>query len=72
MRALDLRNELTVLRSSGVAVRVIGCASDTLTPSEHCRELARLAGASYDELQHEGGHMWMLRNQAAFSALFAA
>jgi len=51
---------------------VVGCASDTLTPSAYCRTFARLAGARYRELPHTGGHMWMLHEPGAFAELFVA
>ena len=70
VRRLDLRDELDLLRAAGVDVTVVGCVSDTLTPSSHCREVARLAGARYDEVHHSGGHMWMLRHPTAFARLF--
>ena len=70
VRELDLSHELDALRAAGVHVTVVGCVSDTLTPSGHCREVARLAGARYDEVRRSGGHMWMLRHPSTFAALF--
>jgi hypothetical protein len=33
--------------------------------------LANLLGASYDELDSDGGHMWMLSEHARFAAALA-
>jgi pimeloyl-ACP methyl ester carboxylesterase len=72
VRALDLREQLEAVRRRGIRCEVIGCAGDTLTPVEHCRRIARLAGASYREVDARGGHMWMLVEPGAFAAVLAA
>lgn len=71
VRGLDLRPQLEALNRRGVRIDVIGCAGDTLTPVEHCRRIARLAGARYREVDVRGGHMWMLFEPAAFAAALA-
>ena len=58
--ALDLRAELAELRGHGLPVTVLAAGTDTLTPPEHCRAVARLAGADYHELDVAGGHVWFL------------
>jgi pimeloyl-ACP methyl ester carboxylesterase len=58
--ALDLREELAGLRARGVPSTVLAAGSDTLTPPEHCRSVARLAGGDYQELDLTGGHVWFL------------
>lgn len=65
VRALDLTERL---RALDVPAEVIGCASDTLTTAAHCRRIASLARARYREVDLPGGHMWMLRDPAAFAA----
>ncbi len=60
LRALDLRRDLEAIRAARVPVAVVGCATDTLTPPEHCRAIARLAGGLYREVRLDDGHMWML------------
>jgi pimeloyl-ACP methyl ester carboxylesterase len=67
VRALDLTEQLGELRRLGVRCDVVGCVSDTLTPVAHCREIARLAGARYREVDAAGGHMWMLAEPAALA-----
>jgi pimeloyl-ACP methyl ester carboxylesterase len=57
---LDLHGELEVLRRRGVPCSVITAAGDTMTPCAQCREMARLAGGEYEELDVAGGHVWFL------------
>jgi pimeloyl-ACP methyl ester carboxylesterase len=71
VRALDLERQLRSLRSLGIPVDVVGCTTDSLTSAAHCRRVAKLAGARYRELDLPGGHMWMLRERAAFAAVLA-
>lgn len=66
VRALDLSAQLEALRERGLPCDVLGCIGDTLTPVEHCRQIARLAGARYHEVDAAGGHMWMVVEPAAF------
>lgn len=67
VRALDLSEQLAEIRRRGLPCDVLGCVSDTLTPVRHCRQIARLAGARYREVDAAGGHMWMLVEPAAFA-----
>ncbi len=69
VRALDLRTELAAVRAAGIRCEVVGCAGDTLTPVEHCRRVARLAGAEFREIAAQGGHMWPVIDPRAFGAL---
>jgi pimeloyl-ACP methyl ester carboxylesterase len=69
VRSLDLTEQFREIRRLGLPCSVIGCAGDTLTPVEHCREIARLSGARYRELDAVGGHMWMVADPAAFAAV---
>ena len=55
---LDLRPELERFRANPVPCTVVGCTTDTMTPSSHCRELARLIGAEYGEVDAADGHIW--------------
>jgi pimeloyl-ACP methyl ester carboxylesterase len=55
---LDLRPELQEFRGNGVASTVVGCSTDTMTPSSLCRELAALIGAEYGEVDAPDGHIW--------------
>jgi pimeloyl-ACP methyl ester carboxylesterase len=55
---LDLRPELERFRMNPVPCTVFGCTTDTMTPSSHCRELARLIGAEYGEVDAPDGHIW--------------
>lgn len=59
---LDLRDELEAIRARGIPVTVVTAAADTLTSSEACREIARLAGGTCDVLDVPGGHVWFLRD----------
>lgn len=67
VRALDLREQLEAIRKRGIRCDVVGCVGDTLTTVDHCRRIARLAGARYREVDAAGGHMWMLVEPAAFA-----
>jgi pimeloyl-ACP methyl ester carboxylesterase len=67
VQALDLRDQLEAVRKRGIRCDVVGCVGDTLTPVDHCRRVARLAGGRYCEVDAAGGHMWMLVEPAAFA-----
>ncbi len=69
VHALDLRDELDTVRRAGIACDVVACAGDTLTPLDHCRRIAELAGARFREIAAPGGHMWMVVDPAAFARL---
>ena len=58
--ALDLHDELAELRERGLPMTVLAAGTDTLTPPAHCRAVATLAGAEYQELDVAGGHVWFL------------
>src|SRR5262249_50833212 len=58
--ALDLSPELAALRERGIPCTVLAAESDTLTPPAHCRKVAELAGARFEELAVGGGHVWFL------------
>ena len=45
---------------------VLNAVGDTLTSGEACREIARLAGGTCEELDVPGGHVWFLRERALF------
>lgn len=66
---LDLHRELEAVRQAGVRCDVVGCAGDTLTPLDHCRRIAELAGARFREIAASGGHMWMVVDPAAFAGI---
>ncbi len=44
--------------ANGVASTVVGCTTDTMTPTSLCRELAALIGAEYGEVDAADGHIW--------------
>jgi hypothetical protein len=67
VRALDLRDQLEAVRNRGIRCDVVRCVGDTLTTVDHCRRIARLAGARYREVDAAGGHMWMLVEPATFA-----
>ncbi len=69
VRALDLREQLQLVRRRGIPVDVVACVGDTLTPLEHCKRIARLSGGRYREVDAAGGHMWMLVEPTAFAGL---
>jgi pimeloyl-ACP methyl ester carboxylesterase len=69
VRALDLRTELAAVRRRGIPCDIVACVGDTLTPTEHCREIARLTGGRFRQIDAAGGHMWMLFEPAAFASL---
>jgi pimeloyl-ACP methyl ester carboxylesterase len=58
--ALDLSRELAALRERGVPCTVLSADSDTLTPPDHCRRVAELAGGDFEQLAVGGGHVWFL------------
>jgi pimeloyl-ACP methyl ester carboxylesterase len=58
--ALDLSRELAELRDRGIRCTVLAADSDTLTPPDHCRRIAELAGARFEQLRVGGGHVWFL------------
>ncbi len=66
VRTLDLSAELEELRRRGIPCTVVAAETDTLTPPELCRRIARLAGADYRELSVAGGHVWFLAAAAQF------
>lgn len=68
VRALDLSAEMRRVRTAGVPVSVVGCATDTLVTPAHCRRAAELLGARYRELVVGGGHVWMFADAARFAA----
>jgi hypothetical protein len=55
---LDVRPELERFRANPVPCAVVGCTTDTMTPTSHCRELAELIGAEYGEVDAADGHIW--------------
>jgi pimeloyl-ACP methyl ester carboxylesterase len=57
---LDLSAELALLRDRAVPCTVLAADSDTLTPPEHCRQVAELVGGVFEELSVAGGHVWFL------------
>ena len=71
VRALDLSEEMELVRRASIPVSVIGCASDTLVTPDHCRRTARRLGGTFRELQLDGGHMWMLRAWPPFERVLA-
>jgi len=60
VRELDLTPQLQELRARHIPCTVIGCRSDQLTTSAHCRQLATLLAADYRELDAADGHIWMI------------
>jgi pimeloyl-ACP methyl ester carboxylesterase len=68
VRGLDVGDALARL---DVPTVVVGCRTDTLTPSAHCRRIASLARATYREVDALGGHMWMLADPATFASSLA-
>ena len=69
VRTLDLREQLEAVRRKGIPTDVIACIGDTLTPVSHCKQIAKLAGARYRELDLRGGHMWMLAEPGALASV---
>ncbi len=65
----NLSREMAAVRAAGIETLVAGVADDSLVTPEHCRRAARLLGASYREVAHEGGHMWMLGSWSTFAEL---
>jgi len=71
VRRLDLRRECARIRAAGIPVSVVGCLTDTLVTCDRTRLLADLLGGTYDELDSDGGHMWMLSEHERFAAMLA-
>jgi pimeloyl-ACP methyl ester carboxylesterase len=69
VRALDLRRECARIRAAGIPTKVVGCLTDTLVTTDRTRALAAALGACYEELDLQGGHMWMLNRPALSSAI---
>jgi pimeloyl-ACP methyl ester carboxylesterase len=57
---LDLSPELERIRTHRIPCTVVGCASDELTTSAHCRRLATLLNANYRELDASERHIWVI------------
>ena len=68
VHGLDLRPELDRFRMNPVPCTVVGCATDTMTPSAHCRELAALLGAAYREVDAPDGHIWPITHPRLLAA----
>ena len=68
---LDLRPELERFRANPVPCSVVGCATDTMTPSSHCRELARLIGGDYREVDAPDGHIWPVTHPDLLTAMLS-
>jgi len=68
VRSLDLSQEMRRVCAHNVPVTIIGCRSDTLVTSSHCRRAAELLAARYRELPLEGGHTWMFGSSALLAA----
>ena len=68
---LDLRPELERFRANPVPCSVVGCATDTMTPSSHCRELARLVGGDYREVDAPDGHIWPVTHPDLLTAMLS-
>ena len=66
---LDLRPELDGFRANPVPAVVVGCSTDTMTPTSLCRELAGLIGAEYEEVDASDGHIWPVTSPDLLSAV---
>jgi pimeloyl-ACP methyl ester carboxylesterase len=64
---LDLTAEMFHVRSAGIPVLVVGCASDTLTTPVICQAVADKLAGEYLEVEGRG-HMWMLSDWLTFRA----
>ena len=65
---LDLRPELEPFRAKPVPCTVVGCTTDTMTPTSHCREFAALIGAEYREVDAPDGHIWPITQPQLLAA----
>ena len=68
---LDLRPELEPFRANPVPSTVVGCTTDTMTPTPHCRELAELIGAEYREVDAPDGHIWPITHPELLRAVLS-
>jgi pimeloyl-ACP methyl ester carboxylesterase len=68
---LDLRPELEPFRANPVPCIVVGCTTDTMTPTSHCRELAELIGAEYREVDAPDGHIWPITHPELLRAVLS-
>jgi pimeloyl-ACP methyl ester carboxylesterase len=68
VHALDLTPELERFHDLGIPCAVVGCASDMLTPSNHCRALATLLAAEYREVDAPDGHIWPITQPQLLAA----
>jgi hypothetical protein len=60
--------ELEPFRANPVPCTVVGCTTDTMTPTSHCRELAALIGAEYREVDAPDGHIWPITQPQLLAA----
>jgi pimeloyl-ACP methyl ester carboxylesterase len=68
VHGLDVRPELDRFRADRVDCSVVGCATDTMTPPAHCRELAAALGAEYREVDAPDGHIWPITQPQLLAA----
>jgi pimeloyl-ACP methyl ester carboxylesterase len=68
---LDLRPELERFGANPVPCTVVGCTTDTTTPASHCRELARLIGGDYREVDAPDGHIWPVTHPDLLTAVLS-
>jgi pimeloyl-ACP methyl ester carboxylesterase len=68
---LDLRPELEPFRAKPVPSTVVGCTTDTMTPTSLCRELAALIGAEYGEVDAPDGHIWPITHPELLRAVLS-
>lgn len=68
---LDVRPELGEFDAGRVPCVVVGCSTDTLTPPDHCRELAAALGADYREVDAPDGHIWPVTQPELLAAVLS-
>jgi len=68
VHALDLRPELERFHDLRIPCAVVGCASDSLTPSDYCRALAAVLDAEYREVDAPDGHIWPITQPQLLAA----
>jgi pimeloyl-ACP methyl ester carboxylesterase len=67
-RRLDLTRQMDVLRSTGIPVTVIGCATDTLVPEALCQRIALALNGRYRRVPTNAGHIWPIGRPALLAA----
>ena len=65
---LDLSPELEQFHANRIECTIVGCTTDALTTSDHCRRLASVLDADYREVDAPDGHIWPITQPQLLAA----